>query len=91
VDSSGQRSRPITAYHTQGTAEGSVFCCCQSGFLFVYEIYWEPLNGCAPNSHGRRMWCLTPMSLNAKVTRDKNGIFWPFRRPACGLCLVKHL
>jgi len=26
-----------------------------------------------------------------KVTRDKNGIFRPFRRPACGLCLVKRL
>ena len=26
-----------------------------------------------------------------KVTGDKNGIFRPFRRPACGLCLAKHL
>jgi len=28
---------------------------------------------------------------NFKVTRDKNGIFWPFRQPACSLCLAKHL
>jgi len=26
-----------------------------------------------------------------KVTRDKNDIFQPFRRHACGLCLVRHL
>jgi len=26
-----------------------------------------------------------------KVTRDKKTAFRPFRRPACGLCLVKHL
>jgi len=26
-----------------------------------------------------------------KVRRNKNGIFRPFRRPSCGLCLVKHL
>jgi len=25
------------------------------GFLFVYEISPESLNGCAPNSHGRRV------------------------------------
>jgi len=24
-------------------------------FLFVYEIFREPLNGLAPNSHGRRV------------------------------------
>jgi len=28
----------------------------QSVFLFVYEIYREPLNGFAPNSHGIRVW-----------------------------------
>jgi len=26
-----------------------------------------------------------------QITRDKNVIFRPFWRPACGLCLVKHL
>ena len=26
---------------------------------------------------------------NVKVTRNKNEIFRPFLRPACGLCLVK--
>ena len=31
------------------------------------------------------------MSLKFKVTRDKNGIFRPLRRPVCGLRLVKHL
>ena len=49
------------------------------GFLFVYEISWEPLNGFAPNSHGRHVWSLTWTSLKVKVTRGKNGIFRPFR------------
>jgi len=35
--------------------------------LFVYEISREPLNGFAPNSHGRRVWSLARMSLNVKV------------------------
>ena len=61
------------------------------GFLFVYEIYG---NGFAPNSHGIRVWSLA-RSLNVKVKgqghhRQKRH-FRPFRRPACGLCLVKHL
>ena len=30
-------------------------------------------------------------SLNVKVTRTKTVFFRPFRRPACGLCLEKHL
>ena len=32
-------------------------------FLFVYE----PLNGFAPNSHGRRVWSLARKSLNVRV------------------------
>jgi len=56
-------------------------------FLFVYEISLEPLNGFAPNSHGRRVLSLAGTSLNVKVkgqgskvtvTRDKNGIFRSF-------------
>jgi len=35
-------------------------------FLFVYKISWEPLNGFAPNSDGRRVWFLTQMSLKVK-------------------------
>jgi len=60
------------------------------GFLFVYEISWNPLNGFAPNSHGRHAWSSLRRVWRSKVkvTRDKNGTFW---RPACGLCLVKYL
>jgi len=36
-------------------------------FLFVYKISWEPLNGFAPNSHRRCVWCLARTSLNVKV------------------------
>jgi len=36
-------------------------------FLFVYEISREPLNGFAPNSHGRRVWSLAWTSLKVKV------------------------
>ena len=42
-----------------------------------------------------RKTCLIPRSdefegqrQRSKVTRDRNGIFRPFRRPACGLCFV---
>ena len=48
------------------------------GFLFVYEISREPLNGFVLNSHGRRVWSLARTSLKVKVTRDKNDIFGPF-------------
>jgi len=37
------------------------------GFLFVYEIYPEFLNGSAPNSQGRRVWSLARLSLQVKV------------------------
>jgi len=60
------------------------------GVFFVYEISREPLNGFAPNSHGRLVWFLAGTSLKAKVKGQghkgqKNGIFRPFRWPACGL------
>ena len=77
---------------TQWTAEGSVFWSRQSAFFVcVWNISRELLNGFVPNSHGSRVWSLARMSLKVKVTGDKNSIFRPFRRPACGLCLVKHL
>jgi len=66
-------------------------------FLFVYEISREPPNGFAPNSQGRRVWFLAWKNLKVKVNvkgqghHGQNGIFRPFRRPACGLCLVKRL
>ena len=67
-------------------------------FLFVYEISREQLNGFVPNSHGRRVWSLsrTNLKINVKGQRSRSpGIkkrhFRPFRRPAYGLCLVKHL
>jgi len=37
------------------------------GFLFMYEISRELLNGSAPNSQGRRVWSLTWTSLKVKV------------------------
>jgi len=53
-------------------------------FLFVYKISREPLNGFAPNSHGRRVW--SPLGRvqgqRSKVKGQchqgqKNGIFGP--------------
>jgi len=58
--------------------KGSVFGAVNLCFLFVYEISREPLNGFAPNSHGRRVWSLARTSLKVKVNRDKAGIFGPF-------------
>jgi len=60
-----------------------VFCVC----VFVYEIYRKPLNGFAPNSHGRRV---TWTSLKVKVKGHKKQHFRPFWWPACGLYLVKY-
>jgi len=72
------------------------FCFWHCDFvLFVYKISREPLNGFAPNSHGRHIWSLAHTNLNVKVkgqgTMEKNGIFRTLRRPACCLCFVKHL
>ena len=54
-------------------------------FLFVYEIFLEPLNEFTTNSHGRRVLSLARMSLKVKVKgqksrlpETKNGIFGPF-------------
>jgi len=48
------------------------------GFLFVYEISREPLNGFAPNSHGRRKFgFLARTSLKVKV-KVKVTFFGPF-------------
>ena len=41
-------------------------------FLFVYEIYWEPLNGFAPNSNGRRVWSLARTSLKVKAKGQRS-------------------
>jgi len=61
------------------------------GFLFLYEISREPLNGFALNSHGRRVWFLAWTSLKVQVTRHKNDIFQPFQCPASSLYLVKRV
>ena len=57
------------------------------GFLFVHEISRKPMNGFAPNSHGRRIWSLARKSLKVKVKDQKsrspgtvNGTFRSFRR-----------
>jgi len=53
--------------HAVNSAEGSVFGAVSPYSLFVYEISPEPLNGFAPNSHGRRVWSLTRTSMKVKV------------------------
>jgi len=57
-------------YRELRSAEGSVFGAVSLCFLFVYEMPREPLNGLAPNSHGRRVWSLARKSLKVK---DKNA------------------
>ena len=52
-------------YPTQSTEE-KVCLALPVCFLFVYEISREPLNGYAPNSHGRRVWYLARTSLKVK-------------------------
>jgi len=37
-------------------------------FLLVPQTSLQPLNGYAPNSHGRRVWSLARMSLNVSKT-----------------------
>jgi len=55
----------------------------------------ELLNGSVPTSQIRRIWSLAQTSFNLKVkgqrTRSPGTKFWPFWRPACRLCMVKHL
>ena len=74
-------------YHTQWTAEGYVFGAVSLCFLFVCEISREPLDGFAPNSHGKRVGSLATMSLKIEVKGqssrspgDKNSIFSPKTR-----------
>jgi len=62
-------------YRTQWTVEDLFLApsvCC---FLFVYEMSQEPLNGFAPDSHGRRVLFLALTTLKVKVTRDKKRHF----------------
>jgi len=54
-------------------------------FLFVYGTSCEPLNGFAPNSHGRRVWSIAQTSLKVKVKDQrsrspgtKTAFFGPF-------------
>ena len=71
------------------------FCFSVCVFVCVCEISREPLNGFAPNSHGRGVWSLVRTSLKVKVKCHGHHVqklyFWPFRRPACCLCLVNIL
>jgi len=54
-------------YRMQSSAQGSVIGAVSLCFLFVYEIFREPLNGYAPNSHGRRVWSFARTSLKVDV------------------------
>jgi len=40
--------------------------------LFVYEMYREPLNEFAPNSHAKRVWSLARTSLKVKGQRSRS-------------------
>ena len=62
-----QYCSPTPHYRTQWTVEGSVFGTVSLWFLSVDEISLQPLNGFAPNSHGRRFWFLARASLKVKV------------------------
>jgi len=44
------------------------------------KYLWEPLNGFAPNSLGRRVWSLSQMSLTVKGQghQGKMAFFGPF-------------
>jgi len=60
-------------------------------FLFVYEISREPLNGFAPNSHGKRVGSLARTSLKFKVKGQRfrsRGTKTAFFGPFSGLCAV---
>ena len=67
------------------------------GFLFVYDISREPLNGFAPNLHGRQT-CLVPRrdefeghSQRSRLPGTKTAFFGLFGRPMYGLSLVRHI
>ena len=55
--------------------------------LFEYEISTEPLNGFAPNLHGRRIWSLgqTNLNVNVKCQGHQGQICSPLK------CIVMHL
>ena len=59
-------------------------------FLFVYEISREPLNGLR-QIHMEDVLVPRSDDFEGHGQKSKNGIFRPFRWPACGLCLVEHL
>jgi len=50
-------------------------------WIFVCEISREPLNGFAPNSHGRHVWSLAQTSLKVEVKgqghQRQKGILGP--------------
>jgi len=65
-------------YRTQWTRK-LLFLARSVCFLFVYEISLEPLNGFAPNSHGRRVWSVARTSLKVKVKgQGHQGQKWHF-------------
>ena len=60
------------SYGTQRTAEGSVLGAVSLCFFCLCVKYLgEPLNGFAPDSHGRRVWSLD--QTNFKVKGDGQG------------------
>ena len=66
-------------------------------FLFAHEISrncWTDLHQICREDEfvfGPSLGRVWMSRSKVKVTRDKNGIFRPFRRPACGFCFIKHL
>ena len=60
--------------------QNSVFLTKSVCGFFVYEISQEPLDGFAPNSHGRRVWSLAWTSLKVKGQghQGQKRIFGPF-------------
>ena len=56
------------------------------GFMFVCEISWEPLNGFAPNSHGRCVWSLAQTNLKVK-RQGHQGQKTAFFRGLCVACV----
>ena len=45
----------------------------------MYEISLEPLNGFAPNSHGRRVWSLAWTTLNVKCQGHQGQVSSPLK------------
>jgi len=78
----------------QWTVGGSVFGA-------VCDVVYEMPCGTAERICAKFTWktCLIPRADEFqcqgrsmfKVTRDRSGIFQPFRWPACDLCFVRHL